>query len=142
MLEGNFQEAAFAADLTKVVLGKARRGIAQLSGACADIVEHEPALWTFVDANGVEPTNNHAERLRVDENEVFTHGLEALLGHMPGTLQRNMRATHHVWKAFAGSVNQWRPSWRYDARPLPGDRGRTLLEAMDVVFKWLDANRA
>lgn len=36
--------------------------IAQLSGACADIVEHEPALWTFVDTDGVEPTNNHAER--------------------------------------------------------------------------------
>ncbi|MGO9832600.1 MAG: IS66 family transposase [Polyangiaceae bacterium] len=37
-------------------------GIAQVSGACADIVEHEPALWTFVDTAGVEPTNNHAER--------------------------------------------------------------------------------
>jgi transposase len=36
--------------------------IAQVSGACADIVEHEPALWTFVDQGGVEPTNNHAER--------------------------------------------------------------------------------
>lgn len=37
-------------------------GIAQVSGACADIVEHEPALWTFADTDGVEPTNNHAER--------------------------------------------------------------------------------
>jgi transposase len=37
-------------------------GIAHVSGACADIVEHEPALWTFVDTDGVEPTNNHAER--------------------------------------------------------------------------------
>ena len=36
--------------------------IAQVSGACADIVEHEPALWTFADVDGVEPTNNHAER--------------------------------------------------------------------------------
>ena len=37
-------------------------GIVQVSGACTDIVEHEPALWTFVDVDGVEPTNNHAER--------------------------------------------------------------------------------
>src|SRR5258708_6231880 len=37
-------------------------GIAQVSGACADILEHEPALWTFVDTDDVEPTNNHAER--------------------------------------------------------------------------------
>jgi transposase len=37
-------------------------GIAQVSGACTDILEHEPALWTFVETDGVEPTNNHAER--------------------------------------------------------------------------------
>ena len=36
--------------------------IAQLSGSCADIVEHKAALWTFIDNDGVEPTNNHAER--------------------------------------------------------------------------------
>lgn len=33
-----------------------------VSGSCADILEHSPALWTFVDREGVEPTNNHAER--------------------------------------------------------------------------------
>ena len=34
----------------------------ELSGSCADILAHREALWTFVDRNGVEPTNNHAER--------------------------------------------------------------------------------
>jgi len=33
-----------------------------VSGACADILAHRAALWTFVDQRGVEPTNNHAER--------------------------------------------------------------------------------
>ena len=33
-----------------------------VSGSCADILEHRAALWTFVDQEGVEPTNNHAER--------------------------------------------------------------------------------
>jgi transposase len=33
-----------------------------LSGSCADILEHRAALWTFVDHEGVEPTNNEAER--------------------------------------------------------------------------------
>ena len=33
-----------------------------LSGSCADIWEHREALWTFVETEGVEPTNNHAER--------------------------------------------------------------------------------
>ena len=33
-----------------------------VSGSCEDILEHRAALWTFVDREGVEPTNNHAER--------------------------------------------------------------------------------
>jgi transposase len=33
-----------------------------LSGSCADILEHRQALWTFVEHNDVEPTNNHGER--------------------------------------------------------------------------------
>ncbi len=36
--------------------------IASLSGSCADILEHKPALWTFVEHDGVEPTNTHAEQ--------------------------------------------------------------------------------
>ena len=33
-----------------------------VSGSCADILAHRAALWTFVDRDDVEPTNNHAER--------------------------------------------------------------------------------
>lgn len=36
--------------------------IARFSGSCADILAHRDALWTFVDHELVEPTNNHAER--------------------------------------------------------------------------------
>ncbi len=36
--------------------------IDRLSGSCANILAHKLALWTFVDTDGVEPTNNHAER--------------------------------------------------------------------------------
>ena len=36
--------------------------IKRLSGSCADILAHREALWTFVAHEGVEPTNNHAER--------------------------------------------------------------------------------
>jgi len=32
------------------------------SGTFKDILEHRAALWTFVDVEGVEPTNNHAEQ--------------------------------------------------------------------------------
>jgi transposase len=36
--------------------------ISGLSGSCANIWEHREALWSFVEVDGVEPTNNHAER--------------------------------------------------------------------------------
>jgi transposase len=36
--------------------------IAGVSGSCEDILARAAALWTFVDRDDVEPTNNHAER--------------------------------------------------------------------------------
>jgi transposase len=35
---------------------------AKTAGNCRDILGLEPALWTFVDVEGIEPTNNAAER--------------------------------------------------------------------------------
>jgi transposase len=37
-------------------------GCAKTAGTCQEILLVEPALWTFVRAEGVEPTNNAAER--------------------------------------------------------------------------------
>jgi transposase len=48
--EAALQRAAATADIEPV------------AGSCADILEHKAALWTFVDRDDVEPTNNHAER--------------------------------------------------------------------------------
>lgn len=42
--------------------GAVAANIDRLSGSCANILEHRLALWTFVDHDGVDPTNNHAER--------------------------------------------------------------------------------
>jgi transposase len=35
----------------------------QTAATCRDILKREAALWTFVHVEGVEPTNNLAERL-------------------------------------------------------------------------------
>jgi len=48
----------FVAHLERGV-GLRLRGV---SGVCANLLKHEPALWTFVYKLGVDPTNNHAER--------------------------------------------------------------------------------
>src|SRR5262245_33399157 len=38
-------------------------GCARTAGTCRELLAVEPALWTFVRVEGVEPTNNHIERL-------------------------------------------------------------------------------
>jgi transposase len=37
--------------------------VGKAPGMCREILDVWPAVWTFVDAAGVEPTNNHAERV-------------------------------------------------------------------------------
>src|SRR3989449_5425322 len=37
-------------------------GVAKTAGTCQEIVKRREALWTFVQVDGVEPTNNTAER--------------------------------------------------------------------------------
>lgn len=49
-------------EFERVLERGAKLEIERLAGACADILAHREALWTFVSHEGVEPTNNHAER--------------------------------------------------------------------------------
>jgi transposase len=57
---------AWMAPLRTQVEGCLARAVAaelrEVSGSCADILAHKEALWTFVERDDVEPTNNHAER--------------------------------------------------------------------------------
>ena len=39
-----------------------RCGVPKIAGTCRDILKRREALWTFVQVDGVEPTNNTAER--------------------------------------------------------------------------------
>ncbi|HEX6020725.1 MAG TPA: IS66 family transposase [Solirubrobacter sp.] len=65
---GKLDRATFRAWITpvraqvEVLLERAiASGIDRLAGSCANILAHRAALWTFVEVDGVEPTNNHAE---------------------------------------------------------------------------------
>ncbi|MEN8377090.1 MAG: IS66 family transposase, partial [Gemmatimonadota bacterium] len=67
--DGTISKATFLAWMIPVragiedVLERAvAANIKRLSGSCKNLLEHRLALWTFVDHDGVEPTNNHAER--------------------------------------------------------------------------------
>jgi len=50
-------------DRVEELLEQAARGKCALSGKCRRIIKHREHLWTFVHDQGVEPTNNIAERI-------------------------------------------------------------------------------
>jgi transposase len=57
-------------------------GCAKTAGACQEMLTVEPALWTFVRAEGVEPTNNAAERAlrHAVQWRKLSHGTESEVG--------------------------------------------------------------
>jgi transposase len=49
--------------LHRLLLEGRRGGIAGVMGLCENLLHLEQALWSFVNHDGVAPTNNHAERM-------------------------------------------------------------------------------
>lgn len=50
------------ATVNALLLRGAFSGNARLVGMCCELHDHRDWLWTFVDIQGIEPTNNMAER--------------------------------------------------------------------------------
>jgi hypothetical protein len=72
------------------------------------------------------------------EHNVYTHGLEALARRLP--MYARFRRSE-VWREFAGQVNRWRPSWRYDSADSSNESAAMFLEAVRMVYNWLENNR-
>jgi transposase len=67
--EGTLTRATFRSSMSPLrremerLLEAGRRcGVPKTEGTCRDILKRREALWTFVQVEGVEPTNNAAER--------------------------------------------------------------------------------
>jgi transposase len=58
------QMATAMRELMAVLDRGARSRDGKLSRFCQGVLDVYPALWTFVVVDGVEPTNNHAERVQ------------------------------------------------------------------------------
>jgi len=56
------QSQFFLACLERFLEAGRRWSVPKTSGMCRDILKWREALWTFVQVEGVEPTNNTAER--------------------------------------------------------------------------------
>jgi len=49
-------------EVERLLEAGSRCGVPKTAGTCQDILKRREALWTFVQVEGVEPTNNTAER--------------------------------------------------------------------------------
>ncbi len=73
----------------------------------------------------------------VTEQDVFSHGLEAIAMRLP-TYSRFRQSP--AWRDFAGQVNRWRPSWRYDPDDHRNKSAAAFIEAVQNVYNCLDTN--
>jgi len=67
--EGTLQRSTFRSSMTplrreveRLVDAGSHCGVPKTAGTCRDILKRREALWTFVQVDGVEPTNHAAER--------------------------------------------------------------------------------
>ena len=67
--DGTLKRASFRSAMTplrreveRLLEAGSRCGVPKTAGTCQDILKRREALWTFVQVEGVEPTNNTAER--------------------------------------------------------------------------------
>jgi transposase len=67
--EGTLQRSTFRSymsplrrEVERLLQAGSRCGVPKTAGTCQDILKRREALWTFVQVEGVEPTNNTAER--------------------------------------------------------------------------------
>src|SRR5207245_1843895 len=67
--EGALKRASFRSSMTplrreveRLLEAGSRCGVPKTEGTCRDILKRREVLWTFVQIEGVEPTNNTAER--------------------------------------------------------------------------------
>jgi transposase len=90
-----------------------------IAGSCRDVLAHRAALWTFAHEEGVEPTNNHAER----ELRGFVLWRKTSLGSQSARGDRfaaNIKSVVHTCR------KQRRHVWDYITRAIQADlRGRS-----------------
>jgi hypothetical protein len=112
------------------------RGAAYIGGYAVECKLKAIALEVFDCWN----LDQLAAKWRVREHDVYTHGLEAILRHLP--IYNKFRASPIWAKHFASHVNTWRVHWRYDPHDWPTGKAEAFLLSVEEVYNWIDSNRS
>ncbi len=91
-----------------------------------------------MEVNGCRSLEELSEKWDVDEQTVYSHGLEALAKRLP---LYNRFTQSPVWREFAGQVNRWRPAWRYDPEDHLNSGAAAFIKSVQAVYNWLESNR-
>lgn len=109
------------------------RGAVYLAGYAIECELKAIAMNVF----GCRTLEQLALKWRVDEREVFQHGLESLAKRLP--LYDALRRSP-VWRDFANYANQWRPAWRYNPHEPAPQYAEAFVVAVGRILRWLDAH--
>lgn len=104
------RNTAPARDVIELLLGSGLK-VPSIAGSCAHILEHRAALWTFFARDGVEPTNNHAEReLRSfvlwRKTTLGSHSArgDAFAAALKSIIQTCRKQGRHVWSYLSAAI--------------------------------------
>jgi hypothetical protein len=91
-----------------------------------------------MEVNGCANLHELEQKWSGAERDIYAHGLESLARRLP--LYNRFRDSD-VWRDFAGQVNRWRPSWRYDPADHPNRAAAEFIHSIRAVYNWLDKNQ-
>jgi len=105
--EGTLQRSTFRSYMTplrreveRLLAAGSRCGVPKTAGTCRDILKRREALWTFVQVEGVEPTNNTAER-SIRPGVGLDHGVSHFR-LLSITQQRHLLVYHYIAMSHEG----------------------------------------
>jgi transposase len=121
---GGFQTAVrpVRAAVRRVLQRGSKSRCRQTAGTCKELLGHEDWLWTFVEVEGVQPTNNEAER--TERHGVLWRKTSAGTESAPGSrfVERVLTVVHTCWrqgKKVLDYLSACIEAWRQDRNP-PG----------------------
>ena len=88
---------------------------------------------------GVKSLEELTARWEAQRSELYSHNLEFYLRRLPGGVHERFVQNREMYRLFSQHVNQWHPYWRYLATNPAVVEAEKFLQAVEVIYKWLES---